>query len=279
MATTAEKTLYSFPEGPTPEAVEWPGTPIAARNTITRTKGRTKVHDKTVDRKPGLLTRLLANATAAIVDAGREGTRSSNSGRSVYGHDVVIHGIRVRAVTNSEHLISYWRDNWYAVEEWERITGQRVAESPQILTVALGGVPTESEAAYYSRANNMVVFFNTSYYGQLKSWVLGAVGRYLASEYGVHSIHGAVVEKDGRGILYIAPTGTGKSTSSYGVMEFPKTRFTLIDGPDTHHDRVRFTWSLTAADGGDPVAIGVDFATVADDGRMRAIIGFLEPAA
>ena len=215
MATTAEKTLYSFPDGPRPDAVEWAGTPLAARNTITRTKGRTKVHDKTIDTKPGLLTRLLANALQAIVTDPRE----------AYCHDVVIHGIRVRAVTNSEHLISYWRDNWYAVPEWERITGQTVAESPQVLTVALGGVPTEAEAAYYSRANNMVVFFNTSYYGQLKSWVLGAVGRYLASEYGVHSIHGAVVEMDGNGILYIAPTGTGKSTSSYGVMEFPNTRF------------------------------------------------------
>ena len=215
MATTAEKTLYSFPDGPGPDAVEWPGTPIGARNTITRTKGRTKVHDKTIDRKPGLLTRLLANALQALVTDRRE----------AHSHDVVIHGIRVRAVTNSEHLISYWRDNWYAIDEWERATGQSVADSPQVLTIALGAVPTESEAAYYSRANNMVVFFNTSYYGQLKSWVLGAVGRYLASEYGVHSIHGAVVEKDGKGILYIAPTGTGKSTSSYGVMAFPKTRF------------------------------------------------------
>jgi hypothetical protein len=55
--------------------------------------------------------------------------------------------------------------------------------------------------------------------------VLGAVGRKLAVEYGIHSIHGAVVTKDGKGILYIAPTGTGKSTSTYGVMEFPGTRF------------------------------------------------------
>jgi hypothetical protein len=215
VATTAEKALYSFPDSPDPDAVEWAGTPIGARNTITRTKGRTKVHDKSVDRKPGLLTRLLANALAAIVA----------DPRKAHGHDVVIHGIRVRAITNSEHLISYWRDNWYGVDEWQRLTGQKVAESPQVLTIALGGVPTEQEAAYYSRANNMVVFFNTSYYGQLKSWVLGAVGRYLATEYGVHSIHGAVVEKDGRGILYIAPTGTGKSTSSYGVMDFPNTRF------------------------------------------------------
>ena len=61
--------------------------------------------------------------------------------------------------------------------------------------------------------------------------------------------------------------------------QFPGHRFSLIAGPDAHHDRVRFTWSLASADGGDPVAIGVDFATVADDGRMRAITGFLEPAA
>lgn len=197
--------------------MEWPGTPIGARNTITRTKGRTKVHDKTVDQKPGLLTRLLANALEHVVQ--------DPHGQSFHSHDVVIHGLRVRAITNSEHLINYWGDNWYGVDEWTRITGQPVAEAPEVLTVALGRVAAESEAAYYSRANNMVVFFNTSYYGQLKSWVLGAVGRFLASEYGVHSIHGGVVEKDGRGILYIAPTGTGKSTSTYGVMDFPNTRF------------------------------------------------------
>ncbi len=217
MATTVEKELYSFPPAPSPDAVEWAGTPIGAKNTVTRTKGRTKVHDKSIDQKPGLLTRLLANAFDHLV--------RNPYGQSTYAHDVVIHGVRVRALTNSEHLISYWRDNWYAVEEWERATGQTVSESPHVLVVALGRVPTEAEAAYYSRANNMVVFFNTSYYGQLKSWVLGAVGRYLASEYGVHSIHGGVVQKDGRGILYIAPTGTGKSTSTYGIMDYPNTRF------------------------------------------------------
>ena len=217
MATTAEKLLYTFPSAPSPDADEWPGTPIGARNTITRTKGRTEIHEKSIDHKPGLLNRLLSSAMDHIA---RDPYR-----QEFYSHDVVIHGLRVRAITNSEHLINYWRDNWYSVDEWSRLTGQPVAEAPHVLTVALGRVDAEQEAAYYSRANNMVVFFNTSYYGQLKSWVLGAVGRYLASEYGVHSIHGAVVEKDGRGILYIAPTGTGKSTSSYGVMEFPKTRF------------------------------------------------------
>jgi len=215
LAIAEKKDLYTFPSAPDATSPEWPGTPIGAKNTITRTKGRTLVHDKTVDAKPGLFKRLLANAFEHIATA-KETT---------YSHDVVIHGLRVRAITNSEHLIGYWKDNWYGVDEWQRITGQKPAETPDVLVVALGRVPSEAEAAYYSRQNDTVIFFNTSYYGQLKSWVLGAVGRKLAVEYGIHSIHGAVVTKDGKGILYIAPTGTGKSTSTYGVMEFPGTRF------------------------------------------------------
>ena len=215
MAIAEKKELYTFPGAPDATSPEWPGTPIGAKNTITRTKGRTLVHDKTVDAKPGLFKRLLANAFEHVATA-KETT---------YSHDVVIHGLRVRAITNSEHLHGYWKDNWYGVDEWQRITGQKPAESPDVLVVALGRVPNEAEAAYYSRQNDTVIFFNTSYYGQLKSWVLGAVGRKLAVEYGIHSIHGAVVTKDGKGILYIAPTGTGKSTSTYGVMEFPGTRF------------------------------------------------------
>ena len=215
MAIAEKKDLYTFPGAPDATSPEWPGTPIGAKNTITRTKGRTLVHDKTVDEKPGLFKRLLANAYEHI----------ANAKETTHSHDVVIHGLRVRAITNSEHLIGYWKDNWYGVDEWQRITGQKPAETPDVLVVALGRVPSEAEAAYYSRQNDTVIFFNTSYYGQLKSWVLGAVGRKLAVEYGIHSIHGAVVTKDGKGILYIAPTGTGKSTSTYGVMEFSGTRF------------------------------------------------------
>jgi hypothetical protein len=37
---------------------------------------------------------------------------------------------------------------------------------------------------------------------------------------------------------------------------------------------VRFAWNLIGAGG--PVAVGVDFATVAPDGRLRAVTGFLE---
>lgn len=83
---------------------------------------------------------------------------------------------------------------------------------------------------------------------------------------------------------YVDPVMEGAGIDGIATMigaaqsQFPGHRFTLIAGPEAHHDRVRFTWSL-AADGGAPVAIGVDFVSLADDGRMRSITGFLEPAA
>ena len=210
-------TLHTFPPAPSPEAIEWPGTAIGAGNVISRTKGRTAIHDKSIDRVDGRRDGLVNAAVAHLTKrAGAE---------PLFRHDVIIHGIRVRATTNSPHLHDFWVDNWYSPDEWLAATGLPPARDPQVTVYALGGVADHQEAAYYSRRTNTVVFFNTAYYGQLKSWVLGAVGRVLAEEYGIHSIHGACVEKGGRGVLYIAPTGTGKSTSSYGLMSFPLTRF------------------------------------------------------
>lgn len=227
-------TLYTFPPVPSPDAIEYPGSPIGAGDTISRTKGRTALHDKTIDRIEGRRDGLVNAAVAHLTKrAGAE---------PLFRHDVIIHGIRVRATTNSAHLHDFWVDNWYSPEEWKAVTDLTPPREPQVTVYALGGVPDQQEAAYYSRRTNTIVFFNTAYYGQLKSWVLGAVGRVLAEEYGIHSIHGACVEKGGRGVLYIAPTGTGKSTSSYGLMSLPLTRF--------HSDDwvyVRYTY---AVDGG-----------------------------
>lgn len=207
---------YFFPAPAASGSLEWAGTPLGKSNTITRTKSRTAVYDKTIDNQPGRREELM-DAVATHMAAAPEG--------SVVSHDVVIHGIRVRAHTNSRHLAEFWKENWYGVDEWKKMTGHEAPSKPQVWVYALGGVQNQPEAAYYSRSGNAVIFFNTSYYGQLKSWVLGAVGRVLADDYGIHSIHGACVEKDKKGVLYIAPTGTGKSTSSYGLMGYPSTRF------------------------------------------------------
>ncbi|HEX9244647.1 MAG TPA: hypothetical protein VGA35_00680 [bacterium] len=209
---------FTFPPPPNSQAPEWPGTPLGASNTITRTKTRTAVHDKNIDRVPGRRDELVQAAVDYIT---RRGVKEA-----LTLQDVIIHGVRVRAITNSPHLHAQWVLNWYSPEEWQQVTGHAPPGQPQVTVYALGGAADQPEAAYYSRGTNTIVFFNTAYYGQLKSWVLGAVGRVLAEEWGIHSIHGACVEKDGQGVLYIAPTGTGKSTSSYGLQAtYPNTRF------------------------------------------------------
>src|SRR5690606_12311411 len=149
--------------------------------------------------KPGRYEELLGSATRYM--------DSPEGKANTHVHDVVVHGIRVRAHTNSAHLIDFWVDNWFSPDEWRQASGRPAPAEPRMMVYALSGIDEQAEAAYYSRKHNAVIFFNTSYYGQLKSWMLGAVGRVLADEYGIHSLHGAAVELSGKkGVLYIAPT-------------------------------------------------------------------------
>jgi hypothetical protein len=57
--------------------------------------------------------------------------------------------------------------------------------------------------------------------------------------------------------------------------QYPDHRFELAAGPDAHNDRVRFSWHLVPT-GGEPIALGIDFATLSEDGRLREVTGFLE---
>jgi hypothetical protein len=84
---------------------------------------------------------------------------------------------------------------------------------------------------------------------------------------------------------YLDPLMSGEGRAGIDAMvagaqaQFPGARFELVSGPDHHHDRVRFAWRMVGGDGAGEVARGVDFATLADDGRLRSVTGFLEPAA
>ncbi len=55
---------------------------------------------------------------------------------------------------------------------------------------------------------------------------------------------------------------------------FPGYQFTMTEAIDTHHDRARWGWALGDPNGETPVAVGVDFATLAADGRLREVTGF-----
>src|SRR3954466_15020109 len=84
---------------------------------------------------------------------------------------------------------------------------------------------------------------------------------------------------DGR---YLDPLMEGQGIDGIDAMvaaaqaQFPGTRFELHAGPDAHNDRVRFSWQLQAAAGGDALATGHDYGVLAGDGRFASVTGFLE---
>jgi SnoaL-like domain len=59
---------------------------------------------------------------------------------------------------------------------------------------------------------------------------------------------------------------------------FPGHQFRALPGVDGHHNLVRFGWELVAPDGGESPVIGFDVAVAAQDGRLRAVHGFLDKA-
>ncbi|WP_262705473.1 MULTISPECIES: nuclear transport factor 2 family protein [Streptomyces] len=58
--------------------------------------------------------------------------------------------------------------------------------------------------------------------------------------------------------------------------QFPGHEFRLTGAVDGHHDTARFSWELVStADGSAPVA-ATDVITLAEDGRIRSVLGFLD---
>ncbi|WP_421107078.1 nuclear transport factor 2 family protein [Streptomyces sp. NEAU-S77] len=57
--------------------------------------------------------------------------------------------------------------------------------------------------------------------------------------------------------------------------QFPGFVFRPLGSVDGHHAIARFSWELVAPDGSAPVA-GSDVITLAEDGRIRSVLGFLD---
>jgi len=129
-----------------------------------------------------------------------------------------INKVPIELRTNSPHLDFFWRENWYPASTDSRPVG---------IIYAVTGIKDHIPHAYYCSPKKTCVFINTDYYGQCKSWALGLVGDFLETQaFPIHSIHGACVDHNGEGVLIVAPTGTGKSTHSYGMLEFlPGSKF------------------------------------------------------
>jgi SnoaL-like domain len=60
--------------------------------------------------------------------------------------------------------------------------------------------------------------------------------------------------------------------------QLPAHQLVVTSGVDEHHGFLRFTWAIQNSDG-NVVLEGIDLGELADDGRLRRIVGFFGPPA
>ena len=126
-----------------------------------------------------------------------------------------LNGVVVEFWGNSQHQYDFWRLNWNEAKA-NSTTDARI--------ISAFGVQDSEPSAFYCPETHESLFFNTEYYGQCKSWALGMAAAVLETSRNTHSIHGACVDVDGKGVIIVAPTGTGKTTQAFKLMEVPGGR-------------------------------------------------------
>ncbi len=171
-------------------------------NYVTASQGRV---GSTKDLGPAQLESLLARVTPVLTKD------------TTYVWDANINGIVVRLVTNSRHQYDFWVQNWWPGPNDESVL-------PHGVIYSVTGVPDEPVHAYYCPSRYAAVFVNTEYYGQCKSWALGVAAHILEERFHTHSIHGACADVDGKGVVVIAPTGTGKTTQVNKLFQHARGR-------------------------------------------------------
>ncbi|MCY0858005.1 nuclear transport factor 2 family protein [Cupriavidus sp. D39] len=82
---------------------------------------------------------------------------------------------------------------------------------------------------------------------------------------------------------YVDPLMRGDGHAGIDAMiaavqaRFPGLRFSRATPVDAHGGNLRFTWELAPV-GAAAVVVGTDFATVAADGRLQSMTGFIDRA-
>ncbi|MDG6910394.1 MAG: hypothetical protein JRN08_08500 [Nitrososphaerota archaeon] len=193
-------------------------TKAALHNYVTQSRSRVRGNKNTPVQE---FQRLLSLARARL---------SSTDSKSLKAD---INGVVIELTTNSPHQAEFWSTNWWMARD----------DAPvQASICSATGVDGVDPSAYYCPELHSALFLNTEYYGQCKSWALGMAAAILEKEANTLSIHGATALYKGKGVVIVAPTGTGKTTQSFRIFmnddgkicgdDWAYVRFPTSKGPD-----------------------------------------------
>lgn len=169
-----------------------------------------------------------------ITTSEMEGLYGEFSGRPFHTAKADIYGICVKLYTEDRGMTDMWEDNFYSMSD-------NVRSHARLICVNDGRYGLE---VLYDRTTSTAFLFNFDYYGWVKSIALAMASDILEDSHGIYSVHGAALDVDGSGVTMIAPSKTGKTTQSWGLLRADNARLITDD------------WYFVRIGGGRPVAIG-----------------------
>lgn len=148
--------------------------------------------------------------------------------RKLYDKKASIHGMCIELITDEKEFKESWEDNFRSMGDEVRPHGRVVAvNSPdekdknEIQKDFVSNSDEFKNKAYYEPVSKTSFLLNCDYYGYVKSFALAVAADFLEDYHSIHkrfSIHGSCIDFDGRGMVLIAPSGTGKTTHSFGLL-------------------------------------------------------------
>ncbi len=160
----------------------------------------------------------MAYAVEIIGDDRKKDLLKGCSAVNYHTHKADINGICVELNCQNKDFIDMWSDNFYHMSD-------HVRPHARIYCVE---DDSELHAEYHIESFTMFLF-NFDYYGWIKSVALGLAGNILERSHGIYSVHGAAIDIDGRGVTLIAPSKTGKTTQSWGLLRMDNSHLISDD--------------------------------------------------
>jgi len=139
--------------------------------------------------------------------------------RYLYTRKALIYGCCIKLLTEVEYVKEQWDDNFYSMSEDVRSHGRLIVMEE----------PRERLSVKYDPYTKTAFLMNVDYYGWIKSLALAVAGDVLEDEHKIYSVHGAAIDVRGTGVSLIAPSGTGKTTHSWGLLRLMEARLVADD--------------------------------------------------
>jgi len=149
----------------------------------------------------------------------REGLFRRYEPRYLYSSKCELHGTCIRLLTDQANTNNYWEDNFYSMSESVRSHGRLVVLDD----------PEQEMGVRYDPLTRTAFLFNIDYYGWVKSIALALAGDILEDQHRIHSVHGAALDVAEKGVTLIAPSKSGKTTHSWGLLRSNDARLVTDD--------------------------------------------------